>query len=759
MSADPAAHEGDSTAWLLADSQTRLGPAGKSVYVHSAKLAVDSRGVTATANLSIGFDPSYQHVTLHAIDVVRAGKRLKRLNVSPIKVLQRETELEYLIYDGSKTISVLLDDVRVGDIVEYAYTLDGMNPVFQNKFAGAADLQWSVPVDRVHVRLLVPAGRSIAIAPHNTALTPEVRELGGYRDYRWDVRDQGAAKVDENTPSWFDPYAYLEWSEFRDWSAVVQWALPLYRVPGQLSAALQAEIARIGKEHAEPAARVSAVLRTVQRDIRYLGIEVGQGSHAPSSPSLVYQRRFGDCKDKAMLAVTMLRALGIKAAPALVNSQTGKAVAQAIAGPNAFNHVLVRVELDGKTYWLDPTRPLQVGDLTHIAQADYGFALVLAEGVSALSPMAGTSLDRKSVYALIDSSAGMDKPASYRIETTVTGNLADEMRRSLAGKNREKTARKFLNYYAADYAGITVAAPLMVQDDEQTNTVKVMESYSITNFWPRSTKKAMRVADISSAVMADYLRAPRSLIRDTPLSVRMPDEVQEIMEIKLPHSWKLKLSDTSIKDPAFEFSNRVTAAEDNKVVLLTTSYRALADHVKVADVASYAEKLRDANDALGYRLTSKDPEGAADIKPLSPPAWRLVIIGALVTLCGALALRLQSSAPAHLPINRKLLAAFVAVSGIVSSLLADQIVLPLFCVIVLFHLCHKLLSQAAEVPATHQAYRLARRFVTGEGKLRQDYAFTIATTSLICFQVIAMGAVIYFGANGQLAFIRPLFGE
>ena len=73
---------------------------------------------------------------------------------------------------------------------------------------------------------------------------------------------------------------------------------------------------------------MAAVLQLVQRDVRYLGIEVGPGSHAPTAPDKVYQRRFGDCKDKATLIITMLSALEIPAFPVLIDAQTERGFKQ-----------------------------------------------------------------------------------------------------------------------------------------------------------------------------------------------------------------------------------------------------------------------------------------------------------------------------------------------------------------------------------------------------------------------------------------------
>jgi transglutaminase-like putative cysteine protease len=101
----------------------------------------------------------------------------------------------------------------------------------------------------------------------------------------------------------------------------------------------------------------------VQDEVRYLGIELGTYSHTPTGPSKVFERRFGDCKDKTLLLATVLNELGIDARPALVNTDARRALDGWQPSPYAFDHVIVRAELGGKTYWLDPTTPYQRGTL------------------------------------------------------------------------------------------------------------------------------------------------------------------------------------------------------------------------------------------------------------------------------------------------------------------------------------------------------------------------------------------------------------
>ena len=48
-------------------------------------------------------------------------------------------------------------------------------------------------------------------------------------------------------------------------------------------------------------------LRMIQDNIRYASISTGPGSYRPHPSDLVLERNFGDCKDKSLLLVNLLR--------------------------------------------------------------------------------------------------------------------------------------------------------------------------------------------------------------------------------------------------------------------------------------------------------------------------------------------------------------------------------------------------------------------------------------------------------------------
>jgi transglutaminase-like putative cysteine protease len=565
------------------------------------------------------------------IQVRRGARVTSKLANASVKILQREKELEYLIFDGSKTANVFLDDIRVGDVVEYSYSLRGSNPVFGNRQFGRFDLQWSAPVHQSYSRLLWPTERPIEFAARNGAGAAVVSELGAQREYVWQGRDIAARVVESNTPDWFDPYPAVQWSEFKDWQAVARWAVPYYRLPAKLSPALQAEVDRIAKAHASPQERLLATLLFVQREIRYLGVEIGPGSHAPSQPQQVLERRFGDCKDKSLLTMTMLQALGIEARAALVNTSLRRGIRELQPTPFAFNHVLVRASIAGRTYWIDPTRAPQKGDIAHLYQPDYDATLVVDDETTGLVPMANDSsaLSTRNIRSVYEAQDGFDKPVRYTVTTIVQGAGAEALRATLSSENREDLQKRYLNFYARYYPKLTMTSPISVQEDENDNRLTMTEHYLIDEFWKRADERKRLEANINVPEVDEYLRGPRDPIRSSPLALNHPVNLTHTTEVRLPEAWDTPAEKTRIEDASFEFERR--KSEKDKVLLLVDTFRSRADHVAAADTARYAANLDRARDAVDYALYKRD--NAAPKRVLSTMErfnWPIAMVGVLL---------------------------------------------------------------------------------------------------------------------------------
>jgi len=162
-------------------------------YSHYAFKIQNESGLENSSNIEIRFDPSYQTLLLHSVDIRRGDKKISKLVPSAIKVLQREKSLEQLIFNGSKTANLFLEDVRVGDVVEYAFSLRGSNPVFAGKHYGLFESQWGVPVQTVYSRLVTEKGRNPVIKMHNGHPEPTRQMTGGMDEYIWNTTRDGLA--------------------------------------------------------------------------------------------------------------------------------------------------------------------------------------------------------------------------------------------------------------------------------------------------------------------------------------------------------------------------------------------------------------------------------------------------------------------------------------------------------------------------------------------------------------------------------------
>jgi hypothetical protein len=597
--------------YLLGDRQTRLEAHDRIAYHHYAMRAITGDGVEDAAHLQVSFDPTYETLILHSIKVHRGSHVFSRLDLGRVKLLQREKDLEARIYDGRKTADVMLEDVRIGDVVEYDYTIRGVNPALGDRRSGSYDLQWRVPLQSMYARLLVADGRDLRIVPRNTTLQPDVQHRDGWVDYVWQARSVAPLPRDDDEPGWYDPFAIVQWSEFPDWASVAAWAMPLYRVDADQGPVLRAQVDAIARASADPGERLAATLRFVQREVRYLGIEVGVGSFAPRSPREVIEHRFGDCKDKALLTVWMLRALGIEAQPALVNTKLTRGLDNYQPGPDLFDHVIVHARLGGSEYWLDPTRSEQKGTLSHVSQASFDRALVIDAATTGLAKMPdpAAAMHRHDVRTVFDATGGRGKPVGMQVTTVYEGESADFMRDDLAGRSHDEVQRRYLNFYATYYPDVAVQKPFTVSDDDAANRLTISEFYVIGDHWKRDEDRKRWTLSVDSPEIDTQLHTPENKVRTGPLAVRYPLSITSVTEIRLHKDWALHIKPVEVEDAAFKYRCDTSAA--GPVVTTTEHLDMLADHVTPDRVADYVQHVRKVRDTLGLSLYLPDAAPAS----------------------------------------------------------------------------------------------------------------------------------------------------
>jgi hypothetical protein len=626
--------------YLLLDTQVAVRD--QAAYSHNVYRVTAEGALQSASRVSFDFDPAYEELTIHHLRVIRDGQVEDRLKTTPEKIIQQERDLDRHLLNGELTALFLLEDIRVGDVVDYAYTRRGWNPAFEGHYFSRVATEWAVPVRVQKFRLLAPRDRvpgTMAQGPH--ARVPSVSIGGGDIELSWSGGTTVPVAEEAETPEWYENYSSIQFSEFKTWDQVVRWAQGLYSLPNPLPASVREQAKKLTQGLATPQAKARALLQFVQQEVRYLGMELGAGSYRPNPPEVVLARRFGDCKDKTMLFCALARAEGILAEPALLNTTYGARISDWLPSPQAFDHVIAVVSMaSGEQIWVDPTLTYQQGALAARGLPQYGSALVIRRGndrLTAINPanFAHSTADYQETIDV----AGFEQPAKLHIRVTSTGMRANGVRREFARRTPADLSKSYVNYYASVYPGLTASTPPRISDDQERNIVTVDADYLVPNLWKTSTGGEHWEAEFFPKPILDMATRPSTTVRTTPLEINYPASVSLTTTVNLPKDWTIKPDQRTFGADAFV--GGVSISGKGRVVVMKYSWNARTDHVDAAKVAKHMEVLNQFRDALGYTLTYKKPGAAAPVPAAPPPPpvfrlnWMLVLV-TLVTLVTAL---------------------------------------------------------------------------------------------------------------------------
>jgi lipoprotein NlpI len=599
------------TRHRLFDYQVALTGDQPQRYWHHAYTVLTPSAVERAANIPIAFSPDSERLTLHTLSVIRGGKRIDQLRSARLEVLRRELSREHLMYDGVVTADFLLSDVRVGDTVDVAYTLTGSNAVLGEKFNTTFPLAFAEPVDDLRVRVLYPAGRVLDYKVLHADVTPHLTDLGSRRELT--VRRQNVDALDMEPATAVDdiPMARLRVTEYRSWSEVTQWADRVYRVPDDLSPALRQMTRDIKARSTSDADAVRQAFKFVQQDIRYVGVEIGEGSFRPRHPNQVLEQRYGDCKDKALLLSAVLRGLGYRAYPALVSTFIGRDGAAVTPMPRVFNHMIVMIELGDTRYWLDATRTFQEGTLERIGNPLFHWALVTGQAAQKLTPVESgkqyvQQVDVRYQFAIHD----YREPASLETVEVYSGVFAEAVRAQLAGDDRKKMVEGRQQELQRIYPGVSLTGELTVSDDVDRDQLTLTAQFALPQFFEAHGDKG--VGRMYAALIRPMTEPPAKLVRTAPLALVYPMAMSTVFTIDFP------------EDVGLNGSPPLALADDNLEFSATSSYQARRlqveykiatrrHQVPVNEVKSYADMLHKIRERLGFTF-----QVAAPRSPMAP---------------------------------------------------------------------------------------------------------------------------------------------
>ena len=208
-----------------------------------------------------------------------------------------------------------------------------------------------VPVREAHYSLQLPAGWEYKAVWLNH---PEVTASGGAGQWQWVVNDIKAIKPEGGMPPWQGIAGVMivslfgsaggQNNGFADWKAMGKWETSLTNGRREASPEIKKKTAEITANAPTTLAKMRVLAQFMQKDIRYVAIQLGIGGWQPHPAPEVFLHKYGDCKDKATLFGTMLNEIGVESYYVVINTERGT-ITPATPATRWFDHVILAIRL------------------------------------------------------------------------------------------------------------------------------------------------------------------------------------------------------------------------------------------------------------------------------------------------------------------------------------------------------------------------------------------------------------------------------
>lgn len=573
---------------LLFDTQFQVEDDRQSHYLRTKSVALSPQALPLLGSVGVVWSPASQDVTVHHVLIIRGEEVIDVLATQDFETLRREENLEQAMLDGQLTALLQPSGLRIGDVLDVAYSLVSRDPVTGQHAEHALDLNLPLAVDRLRYRASWPRAVPMRLRASNDWTPLQVRRDGDQSVLDINLEGLQPVVVPYDVPGRFRTVRGIELSDYRQWGAVAATLKPLYDDARTLTpgAPLNAEIARIRALSNDPAVQAAAALRLVQDQVRYVALLMGEGALIPASADETWARRFGDCKAKTALLLALLDGLGIKADPAAVSLLNGNGMNERLPLMSAFDHVLVRMQLEDDVYWLDGTG---AGDrsLETVTVPPFYWALPLTGPTAELERLVATAsavADQETILA-IDASAGLYAPASVLGTMVMRGEAASALGGQiglLSADQRDQGLRPLWQALLND-ASIT---QVRSNYDAETN----MLTLTMVGTVPLTWAPEGLIPPGSTFVRMATEERPEGPFRDVPYAINHPASARQSTTLKLPDGAAgFRVSGGQLDVTELGHHIRRTVELKGDTVTIETAIRSVTDEITAAE----AEMTRD----------------------------------------------------------------------------------------------------------------------------------------------------------------------
>jgi hypothetical protein len=314
-------HFGDGSAAVILSSWTEFNvdASGKFIRTERSAMRVLNRRAAERYLQAVGFENNDRKVVSIQTWTISPSGRITQSGKKDI--ISEAGYPGFEVFSDDRVKRIAIPAVEDGSLVGYEIVTQGRLPINGARFR----MEEEIPIRVSELHVSVPSGSLRWFVNH----PDRVQVLSQSAN--------GAAFRTENRPAIADesdapPFSSLAAEVFVNYDSKGPTALQSWEEAGHSYHTLfdngekpETEIATqvqtLSAGESDALAKIDSLYTYVSREIRYVAIEIGIGGYQPHLPADVYKNKYGDCKDKATLLISMFDKIGVRAYPALVGTR------------------------------------------------------------------------------------------------------------------------------------------------------------------------------------------------------------------------------------------------------------------------------------------------------------------------------------------------------------------------------------------------------------------------------------------------------
>ncbi len=309
-----------------------------------------------SADIKIGYNSRAEIASIIFARTITAEGKILPLIDNAIKVVTPYSS--YPSYSDYKELTFSMPGAMVGSIIDYKVAIEEKRPEIEGKFSTGFYFQAHNPAYLCRYKVITPKDMDLKYLVLNSLqgvqLSPNVIHDRNQKTYLWEYKNIPQIISEKSMPP-ADEVAFRilvttmnSWEEFSNW-----WRK---KIAGKTESdvSIKNKVAELTKNLPTSREKMEAIFDYVKGEIRYVSIDLGKSGYEPENAKQVFENKYGDCKDKSTLLISMLRIAGIPAYYALIPTSGMGNLIKDFPYPFQFNHCIVAVKNEDQYHFIDP---------------------------------------------------------------------------------------------------------------------------------------------------------------------------------------------------------------------------------------------------------------------------------------------------------------------------------------------------------------------------------------------------------------------